>query len=171
MKQTCLWCSQEMGTGGEERIRDSGLVHAVCGCCSEHFTLPPEGPLQKDIDRLPFPVFVLDFYAGSYMITSAVNMKACDWVKKGPHEVIQHLCGNAIECIYAHLPGGCGHTEICRSCAIQQAVLKTSESGEPQVNAMLILQQGERDHPTPVTLSISTMKSGRLVMLRMEQVG
>jgi hypothetical protein len=160
-----------MVAGGEAGTRGRTLAHAVCGCCSEHFTLPPEGPIQKDLDKLPFPVFVLDVYAGSYMITSAVNKKACDWVKKGPHEIIQHLCGNAIDCLSACQPGGCGQTDTCKACAIKQAVVTTGESGEPHIKAMQILQQGERDHPTTIALSISTMKTGRKVLLRLERIG
>jgi hypothetical protein len=171
MNQTCIWCSQEMGPGEEGGPRDDTNAHAVCGCCSEHFTLPPEGPLQKHLDSLPFPVLVVDLYAGAYLITTAVNKKACDWVKKGPHEIIQHLCGNVVECAYARLPEGCGNTNICRSCAILQAIAVTKESGESQVKAVLTLQRGNMDHPAPVAISITTMKTGRLVMLRMDCVG
>jgi hypothetical protein len=87
-----------MGPEAERRPRDSTNTHAVCGCCSEHFALQPEGPLQKHLDSLPFPVLVVDLYAGAYLITTAANKKACDWVKKGPREIIQHLCGNVVEC-------------------------------------------------------------------------
>jgi hypothetical protein len=171
MEQTCMWCSQEPGTVGEVGNRDQGPAPSVCGCCSEHFTLPPDGPLQKDLDRHPCPVFVLDIYAGSSMITKAVNKQACEWTRKGAHELIQHLCGNAIECLHAYLPEGCGHADACGSCAIKQAIITTHESGEPQMNAMFILQQGDRDHPTPVALAITTMKSGRMVMHRLERAG
>jgi hypothetical protein len=47
----------------------------------------------------------------------------------------------------------------------------TKESGEPQVKAVLTLQRGDKDHPAPVALSITTMKTGRKVMLRMDCVG
>jgi hypothetical protein len=171
MKQSCIWCSQEIGPGEEGGPRDDTNAHAVCGCCAEHFTLPPEGPLQKHLDNLSFPVLVVDLYAGAYLITTAVNKKACDWVKKGRQEIIQHLCGNVVECAHARLPEGCGHTNTCRSCAILQVVAITKESGEPQVKAVLTLQRGDKDHPTPVALSITTMKTGRLVMLRMDCVG
>lgn len=159
-----------MVPGDEGGPRDDTNAHAVCGCCSEHFTLPPEGPLQKHLDSLPFPVLVVDLYAGAYLITTAVNKKACDWVKKGPHEIIQHLCGNVVECTYARLSEGCGNTNTCRSCAILQAIAVTKESGEP-VKAVLTLQRGDRDHLAPVAISITTMKTGRLVMLRMDCIG
>lgn len=170
MKRACVWCSQEMGPGEEGGPRYGTNAYAVCGCCSEHFTLPPEGPLQKHLDRLPFPVLVVDLYAGSSLITTAVNKKACDWVKKGPREIIQHLCGNVVECAYARLPEGCGNTNTCRSCAIIQAVAITKESGEPQVKTVLTLLRGDMDHPARVALSITTMKTGRLVMLRIDCV-
>jgi hypothetical protein len=170
MKQTCIWCSQEIGPGEKGGPRDGSNAHAVCGCCSEHFTLPPEGPLQKHLDSLPFPVFVVDLYAGVYPITTAVNKKACDWAKKGPREIIQHLYGNVVECVYARLPEGCGNTSTCMSCGLLQSVAITQESGEPQVKTAITLQRGDRDHPAPVALSITTMKTGRLVMLRMDCV-
>ena len=160
-----------MGPGEEGGPRDCTNAHAICGCCSEHFTLPPKGPLQKHLDSLPFPVLVVDLYAGAYLITTAVNKKACDWITKEPREIIQHLCGNVVGCAYARLPDGCGNTCTCRSCAILQAVAITKESGEPQVKAALTLQRGFMDRPAPVALSLTTMKTGRLVMLRIDCVG
>jgi hypothetical protein len=168
MKQTCVWCSQEVDSGGNGRLRNSTQPYAVCGCCVEHFTLPPDGPLQKYLDRLPFPVLVIHLYAGVYMITTAVNKMACDWTKKKPREIIQHLCGNNIECVYARLPGGCGNTAACTACTIKHAVAKTADTGEPQANAVLTLQRGDANHSVPAVLSITTMKAGRLVMLRID---
>ena len=160
-----------MGPGPNGTIRDSTNTHAFCGCCAEHFTPPPDGPLQKHLDSLPFPVLVVDLYAGAYLITTAVNRKACNWIAKGPREIVQHHCGNVIECAYARLPKGCGNTTTCRSCAIKQAVAKTRETGEPQVGTVLTLQRGDPDHPAPVELSITTMKTGDQVMLRMDCIG
>jgi hypothetical protein len=71
---------------------------------------------------------------------------------------------------YARLPEGCGNTNTCRSCAIIQAVTITKESGVPQVKTMLTLLRGNMHHSAPVALSITTMKTGRLVMLRMDCV-
>jgi hypothetical protein len=159
-----------MGPRGED-THPVATAQAVCGCCSEHFTLPPEGPLQKHLDELPFPVLVVDLYAGAYLITAAVNRIACDWIRKEPQENIQHLCGNVIECAYAYLPEGCCNTTACVSCALKQAVVRTSETGEPQVNVVFILQRGYPDHTAPVSLSITTMKTGRLVMLRFDLAG
>jgi len=170
MNQTCIWCSQEISPETNGATGGSTNAGTVCGCCSEHFTLPPQGPFQQHLDSLPVPVLVIDLYAGAYMITTAVNRKAADWIAKGPREIIQHLCGNVIECAYARLPEGCGGTVTCRSCAIKQAVSKTRETGEPQVRMLFTLQRGDPDHPVPVELSMTTMKTGHQVMLRLDRI-
>jgi hypothetical protein len=69
--QGCLWCSPDSNTAKEKGIT------SLCGCCMEHFFLPPDGPMQKHLDGLLFPVLGIELYAGKHMITRAVNKNAC----------------------------------------------------------------------------------------------
>jgi hypothetical protein len=157
MNQTCIWCAQKIGNENDSLQRVGTNAHAVCGCCAEHFTLPPSGPLQKHLDRVNVPVLVIELHAGKYLITRAVNRKACDWLSKDSREIIQHLSGNVIECAYARLPEGCGSTVFCAACAIKQTIAGTAETWEPRVKAVLTLWRGDPDHPSPIELSITTM--------------
>jgi len=171
MNQTCIWCSQKIVNESDSQQQERSSAHAVCGCCAEHFTLPPSGPLQKHLDRANVPVFVIELHAGNYLITRAVNRKACDWLGKEQREIVQHLSGNVIDCAYARLPEGCGGTVFCAACGIKQAVAGTAETGEPRVKAMLTLWRGDPGHPSLSELSITTMKAGRMVLLRVDTAG
>jgi len=166
MNQTCIWCSQKTGKENDSLERERTSAHAVCGCCAEHFTLPPAGPLQQHLDRVNVPVLVIELHAGKYLITRAVNRKACDWLGKEPRELIQHLSGNVIECAYARLTEGCGNTLFCAACAIKQSVVGTAETGTPRVKVAFRLWQGDPDKPSLSELSITTMKAGRMVLLK-----
>ena len=164
VKQACVWCSPEVGQseGGAD-------AQTVCGCCAEHFTLPPDGPLQRHLDGLAHPVLVIDLHAGTYLITRAVNRQACLWLNKAPEEIVQHLSGNVIGCVYARLAEGCGATIHCKDCTIKRAVAQTIETGEPQVKVPATLHQGDPACPSVLDLSLTALKSGKLVMLRVER--
>lgn len=166
LNQSCIWCSQNIGKEDQNVFRDGISAHHVCGCCAEHFTLPPSGPLQKHLDQVDVPVLVIELHAGNYLITRAVNKKACDWLGKEPREIIQHLSGNVIECAFARLTEGCGNTLFCADCEIKQSVAGTAQTGLPRVKVKHTLLQGDPDHPSPVELFITTMKAGSMVLLR-----
>ena len=168
MHQTCMWCSQEIARESASLERERESVHALCGCCSEHFSLPPSGPAQEYLDQVKTPVVMVELHAGTYLITRAVNRNACDWLGKEPREIIQHLIGNVVECAYARLREGCGSTVFCDACVIKQAVAAAAETGAPLVKAVISLKRGDPAHPSPIELSLTAMKTGRLVMLRMD---
>jgi len=168
MNQTCMWCSQKIAEVSDSLEQERTSAYAVCRCCAEHVTLPPSGPLQKYLDQVNAPVLAIELHAGHYMIIRAVNRKACEWLGKEPREIIQHLSGNVIDCAYARLTEGCGKTLFCASCAIKQAVVGTAKTGEPRVHARVVFSQGDPDHPSQVTLSITTLKAGNRVLLKAE---
>jgi hypothetical protein len=97
----------------------------------EHFSLPPDGPMQKHLDGLLFPVLGIELYAGKHMITRAVNKSARAWLNKEPVEIIQHLTGNVIGCVHARLPEGCGGALPCKTCEVLRSVAGTVKTGEP----------------------------------------
>jgi hypothetical protein len=138
----------------------------------EHFSLPPDGPVQKHLDALLFPVFVINLYAGTRMITRAVNRSACIWLNKEPVEIIQHLVGNAIGCVHARLAEGCGDAAPCAACEVLRSVAGSAGTGEPLVSVPTNLHREKYDGPTQVmVLKLTTMKAGGLVMMRLDPSG
>jgi hypothetical protein len=135
----------------------------------EHFFLPPEGPIQKPLDELLFPVLGVELHAGKHMITKVVNKSACSWLNKEPGEIIQHLTGNALACVHARLAEGCGGATPCQTCALLLSVAETVKSGKPLAGALAMLCQAENGSSRFRMLKLSTMRSGGLVMLRLDE--
>ena len=161
--QTCMWCSKDWDSA------ESKEGPTLCGCCLEHFSLPPDGPIPQHLDGLPFPVLGVELHAGKYMITRAVNRSACAWLNKEPVEIIQHLTGNVIECVHAPLPDGCGGSLPCRSCEVLRMVVETVRTGEPLI-APAMLQRVDARRPIAMLFRLTTLKAGGLVMLRMDRL-
>ena len=149
--------------------KDSNGTGRVCGCCAEHFTLPPAGPLQGHLDSAPFPAFVVDLYADTYMIIKAVNKNACAWIGKDPQEIVQHLIGNVIECASARCSEGCGNAALCQACAIRKSVTRTARTGKPLLRVPFDLHRGDIEHPAVVRLFLTTVKAGARVLMRIDQ--
>jgi hypothetical protein len=160
-RQTCRWCSPEIAT-----IEDRGAA-SLCACCMEHFSLPPDGPIQKHLDALVFPVLAVELYAGKHMITKMVNKSACAWLKKEAGEIIQHLTGNAIECVHARLPEGCGGSLPCESCQVLRSIVRTFGTGEPLMAVPAVLHRADAGHF--IATRLTTMMASGLVMLRLDR--
>jgi len=135
----------------------------------EHFSLPPGGPMQKHLDGLLFPVLGVELYSGKYMITRVVNRSACSWLNKKPGEIIQHLAGNVMECVHARLPEGCGAALSCEVCEILRSAAETVKTGEPLIAVPAMLLREDAVRALAMMLRLTTMKSGGLVMLRLDR--
>jgi hypothetical protein len=160
--QDCMWCSRDIGT-----TKGRGKT-ALCGCCMEHFSLRPDGPMQKHLDGLFFPVLGIELYAGKHMITRVVNRSACAWLNKEPVEIIQHLTGNVIGCVHARLPEGCGCALPCETCEVLRSVAGTVKTGESLIAVPSVLLRENAGGPPAMVLRLTTMKAGGLVMLRLD---
>ena len=164
MKRVCAWCSLQMGTVEGSSRPDTESSHGICERCYDNFVFQQGVPLQQYLDSLPLPVVAVD--QGS--VVKAVNEEACRVLGKEPREILQRLGGNVFECAHARLPGGCGRTVHCSGCAIRRAVLRTFETGEPQVRVPAQLRQAGTAADTMVALAITTMKAGNVVMLQVD---
>jgi len=167
MKQVCAWCRGEIGSIKSSVHSDSDISHGICNNCLDNLTFQQGVPLTDYLDTLPLPVLFVD----SYCVVKAVNKKACEVLGKEPIEMIQHLGGNVFECPYARLPEGCGRTVHCSACAIRRTVTRTFETGEPQSMVPAVLHREKHGRPSKIALSITTVKRGSVVVLRMDRIG
>jgi hypothetical protein len=145
---------------------DTEISHGICESCVDNFTFQQGVPFQRYLDSIAVPVLAVD----RYVVVKAVNQKACDVLGKDPREIVQHLGGNVFECAHARLPEGCGRTIHCSGCVIRKSVTRTFETGEPQINVPATLRRRGLDHPSPVVLFITTVKSEDVVMLRVDRI-
>ena len=167
MKQICAWCRKEIGEV-EASIQPAHVVsHGICPDCTGNLRFQLGVPLQAYIDSVPVPVFVVN----NDGVVQTANRKAYGMLNKEPVDVEQQLGGDVFECAYARLPGGCGKTIHCSGCTIRRAVLTTFETGAPQGMVPATLNQDDPDDPRAVMLTITTVKIGEMVMLRVDRMG
>jgi PAS domain-containing protein len=134
--------------------------------CAEDIVSNTAVPLQRYLDKLPEPVLAVD----SDGVVSFLNRKAQDLVGKTQEQAAQRRGGDVFECIHAAMPEGCGRTIHCSGCVVRNSVATTYRTGEPQLLVPATLKKGDPDDPTAVVLTITTVKSGDLVLLRINKV-
>jgi hypothetical protein len=166
MKRICAWCRQGMGSVEGTMLPDTEISHGICSSCRDNFEFQMGVPLQKYLDSLPLPVLAVD----RSVVVKASNARACHALGKDPREVIQHRGGNVFECSHARLPEGCGGTVHCSGCAIRRSVERTYETGEPQIRVPAVLKREGPGSVSDVALIITTVKSGEVVLLQVEDL-
>lgn len=142
------------------------VSHGICPACVSNLTFQQGVSLHQFLDDFELPVLVVD---GDVQVTDA-NAAACRVLGKEADELRGHRGGEVFECAHARLPGGCGRTLHCSGCAIRRSVTTTYRTGEPQSMVPASLSRGDPDDPSSIALSITTVKVGDLVLLRVERM-
>ncbi len=155
-----------MGNVAESAHPDDVLSHGICERCFSNLTFQLGAPLEQFLDSIPVPVLAVD----GNVIVKAVNAKGCEVLGKERIEIVQRLGGNVFECAHARLPEGCGRTIHCSGCAIRRSVIRTFETGEALSLVPATLSRGAGDDASAVALSITTVKAGSLVILRVDRI-
>lgn len=167
MEKVCAWCGKTIGevdstNGGA----DAPVSHGICPDCFREAMSHRGERLRDCLDRFSDPVFLVD---SSGRIIAA-NSEAFSTLGKAPEELGGQLCGDAFDCRYAGLPGGCGRTTHCKTCTIRLTITDTMESGKSHTRVPaypdLHHKTGERD----IRYLISTEKSGDAVVLRIDDI-
>jgi PAS domain-containing protein len=142
------------------------LVHGICERCINNFTFQTGVPLQEYLDSLFIPVLAVD----SDIVVQMANTAACRALGKELGEIVQHRGGNVFECAHARLPEGCGKTIHCSGCVIRRAVTTTYETGEAKSRIPATLCRKDDDPASSVDLTITTVKAGNVVILRVDRM-
>jgi PAS domain-containing protein len=163
VKTVCAWCGKELAAVPED-LSPAPVSHGICDECAEYFSANRPKPLREFLDRLTDPVLLVD---GDGLVLTA-NRAARQAVGKELREVEGFRGGEVMDCAYARLPGGCGHTEHCAACQIRFSVTETFRTGRPQraVRAYLDVdtpQGARRRH-----LTITTERRNDCVLLRLD---
>jgi len=142
-------------------LRDGSLTHGMCKACGDHFASQWTGlTYAAYLERFSFPVVMVE---GEGRIV-AMNRPACDFLGRGPAQVIGLLGGEALECARARLPEGCGKTVHCPTCTIRRTVTHTHQSGQAMDRVPARLARSDRPHD----LLVSTVREGQLVRVLIE---
>jgi PAS domain-containing protein len=160
VRVVCSYCRKDLGR--KEPYGDAAVSHAMCADCDAYFAEQWRGmSYGQYVGRFSYPVVLVE---GEGRIV-AMNRPACDFLGRRPRDVVGLLGGEAMECAHARLPGGCGKTEHCATCAIRQTVTATHQTGRAMTRVAATLRR--RDHEVHQLL-ISTTLEGSVVRVVIE---
>jgi len=167
MNKICAWCNKELGpTGAFNQDEHAPISHGICYSCAAELLLLKPKSLSKFLDQFPKPVFVIN--AAAEIVTA--NSMGFSLLGKKPEEAEGKLGGDAFGCRKADLPGGCGKTIHCKSCAIRQTVSDTMLSGKNHRMVPAYPDLYWISAETQIRFLISTEKAGAAVLLQIDDV-
>jgi ferredoxin len=159
MRVVCSFCLKDMGK--KPPLNDGSLTHAMCPECGEYFGAQWAGMSYDEyVNRFPYPVVLME--QGVRVV--AINRPACDFIGRESDAVKGLLGGEALECVHARLPGGCGKTVHCATCAVRNSVTRTHATGQPTHRVPATLRRSE----ATFDLLISTALNGKVVEVTIE---
>jgi hypothetical protein len=167
MRRICSSCGKLLGEKPADGYSSDAVTHGLCETCAFHFLAEAGLPLNEYIEGLTAPVVVV---APDGTIGNA-NVKACNLLGKTPEEIEGFKGGDVFECEYAMLPGGCGKTIHCSGCTIRNTVVDTLQTGTSHIRVPAYLNQYSPDGSRRIRFLISTIKTGGVVFLRIDEVG
>jgi hypothetical protein len=166
MKLVCAWCGVTIERPGYSQTLDPGASHGMCPACFEALLSQERGvSLQRHIDSIPIPILLVDSNDG--VVT--MNAEACSLLGKKLDPTARPPFGQVFDCIHSRLPEGCGRTIHCSGCVIRRSVATTFETGEPQVLVPATLSVESPDRLSDAVLTVTTVKRGGVVLLRIEK--
>lgn len=125
----CSYCRQSLGE--KPPLKNKQRTHGMCRECNEALKAQLDGQSFDDyLGSFENPVVVVD----SEGRVLAANSSACEMLDKPAKTIQGFLGGEAFECAYARLPGGCGNTSHCPTCSIRNLINTTIETKKDQNN-------------------------------------
>ncbi len=159
MKIVCSYCKSLLGEKAPHA--DPSETHGICLDCFEHYAAQWDGlSLGEYLDRFDSPVVAVDHDTRVLAINRALaRLQGIE-----DRADMGMLGGELMECEYARMPEGCGHTVHCKACAIRNTVGATILSGAPQRGVPATLTTSGRE----VQLRLSTTAHDGVVFLLIE---
>ena len=166
MKRICAWCQCELETMTASTERESVITHGICDGCAKRLETDPAEKVQSFLDRLEVPVLMIE----SGPRVWAANKSASHILGKELPEFEGRPPGDAIECVNAQKPGGCGQQVHCRSCAIRHTVLETFATGKSFKKVLAYPDIQRSGQKKSLCIEISTEKVAGVVFLRIDNI-
>ncbi len=156
MQVICSYCHKVMEE--DTTHADGDISHGMCELCHEYFSAQWNGMNWDEyLNRFDQPVVLLN---GDRRIV-AVNERSKKMLNSGDRDVVGLLGGEAMECVYARLPEGCGKTLHCAACTIRIVTERAISTRESFEDVPACLSQDTED----VQFLISASRLGSLVQI------
>lgn len=168
MKRICAWCNIDLGSSSTfDESEDAPITHGICGDCARNTLQSFHGKrLRSFLNQFSTPVFLVT--SEGRIVTG--NSMAFSLLQKEPEEVDGLLGGDAFDCSYADLPGGCGKTVHCKTCTIRITVLDTLQSGRSNIRVPAYPDLHHMTGEKRIRFLITTERIGETVLLRIDDV-
>jgi len=164
MKIVCAWCKKNLSSlpspPGNKQIS-----HGLCDDCRikiEYNFIS----LEDFIDKLKKPIIIMN----SKCVVLGANQKTLKMLQKSKNALKNQNAGDVMQCVYADLTEGCGHTVHCSGCTIRNSVTKTYETGQSQKNIEAYQYLNTPEKKKRMNLLISTEKIGDFVLLQISDM-
>ena len=125
MKIICAWCEKALGDIEVAGVSEKVISHGICKECLEHFS-KNDHSFRSYLNSFDLPIFAIDS-EGKVLIANEESIRL---LGKKVEEIENFKGGDAMECAYARLPGGCGNTYHCKTCTIRNSVMETFKTGK-----------------------------------------
>lgn len=162
MYSVCIWCKREMEPSSCN-CSDSIIGEGICRECSENLLFQMGVDIQRFLDSLSAPIILI----GAEGVIRAGNIHARMLLGKELQDKEKQPIGEAFECEYSRLPGGCGKTIHCSGCTIRRTFTETFTTGRMFQRVPAYLHRESRT----INLFISTERVGEIILLRIDEVG
>jgi hypothetical protein len=167
MKIICAWCTKEIGEKPDQHENlNSEITHGICRPCKNYFLSDEDRTLDKFLNQLNAPVLMVNPQGE----VALANDQALQLLDKDLGLVKGFKGGDVMECAYAKLPQGCGHTKHCVACTIRNNVMKTHETGRSLKQVPAFLNRLDRHSVHTIKFLISTERLDDVVLLRIDEV-
>jgi PAS domain-containing protein len=167
MKRTCARCKKELAAQVFRPDRDNRITGGICGDCLQQIFMDRPRRGREILDSIGAPVLLLD---KGYRIMAA-NKPARKILARPLADIENFLPGEAMECINARLPGGCGQTVHCQACALRNTLNKTIMTGVDLEKVPAYQDVYQKDGSVARRLLlISTEKLEDFILLRIDEV-
>lgn len=134
MQLVCSYCRIEMGE--IPPLSDQSISHGMCEDCRDHFMKQWSGMrLGEYLDQFDSPILAIS--SDNRII--AANQIMADRLGKSNRELQGLLGGDAMDCEFSRLPGGCGKTRHCSTCTIRNTINETFSSQRPMKQVPSVL--------------------------------
>jgi nitrogen-specific signal transduction histidine kinase len=166
MNLVCAWCGASIEREGYNHF-DPSTSHGMCPACSRALTSQDDGvSLQSHIDSIPIPIILVS--RNNSIV--ATNAEADRLLGRKPEATLQLPFGTVFDCVHSRLPEQCGRTIHCSGCVIRNCVSATFNTGAPQVSVPATLNVESADQRSQAVLTVTTVKSDGVVVMRIEQM-
>lgn len=146
MRLICSFCRKFQGY--KEPFDDERDTHGICPACYNWY--------MKQQDLYSVDDYLNTFDVPIIMVNEqgrvvGINKNAEQMLGKPSEQVQGLLGGEAMECIYARLPEGCGQTIHCPACTIRNLVEKTLSSKKENNKKIQLIKENETITITALT--------------------